>query len=148
MVKDKDNSKNNSKDRETNEMLELLKSFYVPDEQQGQVQDFDEFYSKIEDKLEKSDPSRKITELTNQLENQYLARQQRLESFVRRMDDQSYLKPKKTSKNNKRLLLAFILFILVSLVVIYLISNFELHKRTQVPTTSPIISTAVSLDQN
>jgi ABC-type Na+ efflux pump permease subunit len=147
MVKDKDNSKNNSQEGDKEDVLDLLKSFYKPDLDNEQVQEFSDFFSKIEEKLEKSDPSRKISEATNQLENEYLARQQRLESFMRRLDEKSYIESPKKASNKKTKISIFLFVIFILFAMVYFLSNFEIHKKDQGYITSQTTSITESPDQ-
>jgi ABC-type multidrug transport system permease subunit len=148
MVKDKDNSKNNSEEENNEYLLNLLKSYYKQDLANEQLQDFSEFFSKIEEKIEKSDPSRKISEATNQLEIEYLARQQRLESFIRRIDEKSYIESPKKVSNKTTKLSIFLFIILLLFVMAYFLSNFEINKKDQLSFTSQTTSVIKSPSQD
>lgn len=135
MVKDKDKDKSGkgSSGREPNEMLDLLKTFYTPDEE-NEIQEFSSFYSRIEEKLETENPSNQIAQTSEELENQYLERQQRLEQFLRRMDETNFNpinKLKKKSKSKKAML--FISFIVITLAGMYFFKNYKIEKRTRLP---------------
>jgi len=126
MVKDKNNSDKSSNGREPNEMLDLLKTFYTPDDEK-EIQEFSTFYSKIEEKLESDNPSNQISRTTEELEHQYLERQQRLEQFLRRMDETNFNpvnKIKKKSKTKKAMI--FISFIVLVLAVAYFFKNYKI----------------------
>lgn len=129
MVKDKKDSEKSSTEREHNQMLELLRTFYNP-EQEIKSQDFSEFFSQIEKKIDKENPSSKIVNSTNELESLYLARQQRLEQFFRRIEEGNFsplakLKPK--YKQRKLLILTFISISFFTL--LYFVKNFEIVKK-------------------
>ena len=130
MVKDKNNSDKSAKGREPNEMLDLLKTFYTPDEEK-EIQDFSEFYSKLEGKLENENPSQQIASTTEDLEHQYLERQQRLEQFLRRMDETNFNPINKLKKKSKTkgVLVLVIASIAIAFTASYFFKNYDIKKK-------------------
>lgn len=146
MVKDKNNSDKSSNGREPNEMLELLKTFYNPGEE-NKVQDFPEFFAQIEERLEKESPANKIANSTTDLENIYLERQQRLEQLIRRIDETKVnplARIKRKSKRKTLLLIALLLTVFFA--GIYFFKNYQIVERNPSPSARDDIGKKAQVD--
>lgn len=86
MVRSKKNNQNNSKGTdEPKDLIELLKNFYQPES--DEMQEFSEFYSSIEKKLDAQNPVTKVAQANNDLEEKYKKRQQKFERFIDQLED-------------------------------------------------------------
>lgn len=84
--KDKDQNKgNDSSDKGSDEMANLLQSFYQP--MDAEMQDFESFYDAIQEKLEAQNPALRISKLTQEMEKTMQAREKRLEQLITKIEN-------------------------------------------------------------
>jgi len=90
MVRDKNSNQNNTGDgggrdgTNPQDLVKLLKSFYQPEK--NEMQDFDDFFSSIEKKINDQNPVNKIIQVSNELEHDYELRQMKLEESINRLE--------------------------------------------------------------
>lgn len=79
-------TKNNAPDdKEAEEMMNLLKSLYVPGEEE--IQDFSNFFDNIEQKLNEQNTLYKIDKTTRQIDSNFYSRQMKLENLDKSLEE-------------------------------------------------------------
>ena len=123
------NEENNSRDAD--EVVDLLKEFYQPDEQ---LQEFEEFYQAIEDKLEAANPLNKIQNANNQMQDSYLRREQRLEEFITQLEQTQIIKKQnyQRAKYSKQILVVAVIILLIGLTSIARLQNANKYNYVSV----------------
>lgn len=123
------NEENNSRDAD--EVVDLLKEFYQPDEQ---LQEFEEFYQAIEDKLEAANPLNKIQNANNQMQDSYLRREQRLEEFITQLEQTQIIKKQnyQRAKYSKQILVVAVIILLIGLTSIARLQNTNKYNYVSV----------------
>jgi len=126
MVRDKNSNQNNTGDgggrdgTNPQDLVKLLKSFYQPEK--NEMQDFDDFFSSIEKKINDQNPVNKIIQVSNELEHDYELRQMKLEESINRLEQNlkisETLKLKQASRLKAIIIGAAVLAVLVFACVI------------------------------
>lgn len=120
------NNKDKSKDRDSDEIIELLGNFYEPDD--SEMTDFGLFFDSIEQKIDEQNPVNRISKIGNSIEDNINYREQKLSQLVRRLEQKSKTpkqKPKRRTGKILSILGAAALIVLITLASIASLKNFQ-----------------------
>lgn len=111
-------------DKKSEEMIDLLKSLYSPANEE--IQDFSDFFSSIEQKLNEQNTLYKIDKTTRQIDSSFYSRQMKLENLDKALEERKF-KIYQKSLRNKPLLKTLIAVLGLSLVamVIFVLFNYD-----------------------
>lgn len=100
-MKDKnDSDKNFPDDKSPEEIIDLLKSLYNPD-LSIEMQDFDDFYQSIENKIEEQNPTNKINKAGREIDSNFYTRQMKLENLEKNLEQKTFQVHKTKKKKIK-----------------------------------------------
>ena len=105
------NAKKDGKNISPNEVSELLRNFYQPDE--AGIQNFDEFYTQLRSKMDSTKTQAVTTDNRDQIQNDYEKRERELKKMLMDMDSRDKTISKRKNARLIRLLSALILSSLV-----------------------------------
>ncbi len=136
------NKKNNSVfNNDGDEINRLLETCYQPD--YSEMQNFDDFFSEIEEKIEASKPHYQASTFNNQIEAKLLNREQKLNRYRQRLEDRQkhreaeqqveVKRPEKRKTINSKLFLATFIIAMLGLASIASLRN---HRASQLPSSS------------
>ncbi len=118
------NAKNKGKNISPNEVSELLRNFYRPDE--AGIQDFDEFYSQLRYKMDGAKTEIASSNKRDQIESDYERRERELKKMLVEMDTRDKTVAKRKLARTFRILAAILLS---SLIVVAGVFAYQyLHK--------------------
>ncbi len=105
------NAKNKGKNISPNEVSELLRNFYQPDE--AGIQNFDEFYTQLRSKMDGSKAQVANSDKRDQIQNDYEKRERELKKMLMDMDSRDKTVSKRKNARLIRLLSAVLLSSLI-----------------------------------
>lgn len=88
------------KSEEDKKILEMLKDYYNPLDRE--LPSFDNFYNEIEAKLEAQNPARDFTNKNKEIEEEFLAREQKIKTIIAKLEKRK----QKPAKEQQSLLFA------------------------------------------
>jgi|GEM_PF-4773982 len=128
MVRDKNSNQNNTGDgggrdgTNPQDLVKLLKSFYHPEK--NEMQEFDEFFSSIEKKINDQNPVNKIIQVSTDLEHDYELRQMKLEESINRLEHNLKLNQALKQKKSTQLKAIIIVAAVIAVVVFVCVLSF------------------------
>ena len=128
MVRDKNSNQNNTGDgggrdgTNPQDLVKLLKSFYHPEK--NEMQEFDEFFSSIEKKINDQNPVNKIIQVSTDLEHDYELRQMKLEESINRLEHNLKLNQALKQKKSTQLKAIIIVAAIIAVVVFVCVLSF------------------------
>jgi t-SNARE complex subunit (syntaxin) len=128
MVRDKNPNQNNTGDgggrdgTNPQDLVKLLKSFYHPEK--NEMQEFDEFFSSIEKKINDQNPVNKIIQVSTDLEHDYELRQMKLEESINRLEHNLKLNQALKQKKSTQLKAIIIVAAIIAVVVFVCVLSF------------------------
>ncbi len=104
---DKPNKNNKGKSLNPNEVSELLRNFYQPN--QSGIQDFDEFYAQLEKKIESSRPEAVSESKLDKITEDYKKREEQLQKMLADIDVSGRTKVKRSTERFLRLIVVLLI---------------------------------------
>lgn len=120
--------KDKNKDRDPEEIIELLKNFYSPEAEE--MQDGSQFFQELNTKIEDRKSYNRIAKINDEIEDTYIRRQERFQNFITKLEESfTSMEQAKNKKQGKRNLLMILLFALIIIVSGYI--GFNLGSSTK-----------------
>ncbi len=104
-----------SKDRDPEDIIELLKNFYEPGAEE--MQDSSEFLQQLDAKIEDRKSYNRIAKINDEIEDTYLRRQERFQNFISKLEESFSSLEKEKNKAQGKKNLIFVLIIIASIII-------------------------------
>ncbi len=115
IMKDRPKKKNKSKNLNLQEVSGLLRNFYQPAE--ASIQNFDDFYSELRNKLDTRPIDIETTSRRNQIKEDYQKREKQLEKML--ADMEAHRRKVKAPKTHRRAWLVYACILILVCVLAY-----------------------------